>query len=74
MVNYYDTFNRKEEVQAYVELHSRGSFTCPCNLFYCSGNTVQYGGKGGQKPSCNLQCPDGTLSYGDMTYVDSGEG
>lgn len=61
MVNYYDNFNRKEEVQAYVELHSRGSFTCPCNLLPYSGNTVQYGGKGEQKPSCNLQCPDDSI-------------
>ena len=29
--------------------------------FLNSGNTVQYGGKGEQKPSCNLQCPDDSM-------------
>ena len=29
--------------------------------FLNSGNTVQYGGKGEQKPSCHLQCPGDSI-------------
>lgn len=57
-----------------MELHSGGSIPCSGNLLSCSGDTMRRGSERKQKPSCRLQCQTAALSYGEITYVDSGEG
>lgn len=57
-----------------MELHSGGSIPCPGNVFHCPGDICGAAVRESKNRLAAYNAQTAALSYGEITYVDSGEG